>query len=98
VPTYYELRVDADPKPYADGAATVVFIDMRSQKSKRIPEEIRARLERAEADRLPRRPQLAARPGSQQQRDEKQPAEQRQQAEQQRDRHSSFAITWRTTV
>ncbi len=49
VPTYYELRVDADPVPYADGAATVVFIDMKSQKSKRIPPEIRARLERAEA-------------------------------------------------
>ncbi|MEO8719297.1 MAG: acyl-CoA thioesterase [Burkholderiales bacterium] len=49
VPTFYELRVDADPKPYADGAAMVVFIDMKSQKSKRIPEDIRARLERAEA-------------------------------------------------
>ena len=49
VPTYYELRVDEDPVPYADGAAVVVFIDMQSQKSKRIPEGIRARLERAEA-------------------------------------------------
>lgn len=49
VPTTYELRVDADPAPYADGAATVVFIDMKSQKSKRIPPEIRSRLERAEA-------------------------------------------------
>ena len=49
VPTWYELRVDADPEPYADGAAVVVFIDMKSQKSKRIPEDIRARLERAEA-------------------------------------------------
>jgi acyl-CoA thioester hydrolase len=49
VPTTYELRVDADPAPYADGAATVVFIDMKSQKSKRIPPEIRARLEHAEA-------------------------------------------------
>ena len=48
VPTTYELRVDADPEPYADGAAMVVFIDMKSQKSKRIPEEIRTRLERAE--------------------------------------------------
>ncbi|MGH8720377.1 MAG: acyl-CoA thioesterase [Burkholderiales bacterium] len=48
VPTYYELRVDADPEPYADGAAVVVFIDMKSQKSKRIPAQIRARLERAE--------------------------------------------------
>lgn len=49
VPTYYELRVDEDPDPYADGSAVVVFIDMKSQKSKRIPEGIRARLERAEA-------------------------------------------------
>jgi acyl-CoA thioester hydrolase len=49
VPTYYELRVDADPVPYADGAAVVVFIDMQTQKSRRIPEAIRARLERAEA-------------------------------------------------
>ena len=49
VPTTYELRVDADPVPYADGAAVVVFIDMQTQKSRRIPEAIRARLERAEA-------------------------------------------------
>jgi acyl-CoA thioester hydrolase len=49
VPTTYELRVDADPVPYADGAATVVFIDMQSQKSKSIPESIRARLAQAEA-------------------------------------------------
>jgi len=50
VPTFYELRVDADPVPYADGAAVVVFIDMQSQKSKRIPDGIRVRLERAEAE------------------------------------------------
>lgn len=50
VPTFYELRVDDDPVPYADGAAVVVFIDMQSQKSRRIPDEIRARLERAEAE------------------------------------------------
>jgi len=49
VPTFYELRVDDDPVPYADGAATVVFVDMATQKSKRIPDMIRARLERAEA-------------------------------------------------
>jgi acyl-CoA thioester hydrolase len=49
VPTHYELRVDADPVPYADGDAVVVFIDMKTQKSRRIPEEIRARLARAEA-------------------------------------------------
>jgi acyl-CoA thioester hydrolase len=50
VPTFYELRVGDDPAPYADGAAVVVFIDMRSQKSKRIPDGIRTRLERAEAE------------------------------------------------
>jgi acyl-CoA thioester hydrolase len=48
VPTFYELRVDSDPEPYADGAAVVVFIDMKTQRSKRIPPEIRERLERAE--------------------------------------------------
>ena len=47
LPTFYELRMESEL--YADGAATVVFIDMKSQKSKRIPEDIRARLERAEA-------------------------------------------------
>ena len=49
VPTTYELRVEDDPVPYADGAAVVVFIDMKTQRSRRIPEEIRARLERAQA-------------------------------------------------
>jgi acyl-CoA thioester hydrolase len=44
VPTSYELRVDADPVPYADGAAVVVFVDMRSQKPARIPDAIRQRL------------------------------------------------------
>ena len=44
VPTYYELRVDRDPVPYADGAAVVVFIDMKTQKPARIPEDIRNRL------------------------------------------------------
>jgi acyl-CoA thioester hydrolase len=48
VPTTYELRVDADPVPYADGAAVVVFIDAKTQKSRRIPQAIRTRLERAE--------------------------------------------------
>ena len=47
--TSYELRVDDDPVPYADGVATVVFVDMATQKSRRIPDAIRARLERAEA-------------------------------------------------
>lgn len=49
VPTFYELRVEGDSELYADGAAVVVFIDMKSQRSKRIPPEIRERLERAEA-------------------------------------------------
>jgi acyl-CoA thioester hydrolase len=47
VPTFYELRVDADPVPYADGAAVVVFIDMTSQKPTRIPDGIRERLLKA---------------------------------------------------
>jgi acyl-CoA thioester hydrolase len=49
VPTTYELRVEDDPLPYADGAAVVVFIDMKTQKSRRIPQAIRALLEHAEA-------------------------------------------------
>jgi acyl-CoA thioester hydrolase len=44
VPTRYELRVDADPEPYAEGAALVVFVDMKRQKSTRIPEGVRERL------------------------------------------------------
>ena len=44
VPTFYELRVDADPVVYADGAAVVVFVDMKTQKPARIPEGIRQRL------------------------------------------------------
>ena len=47
VPTFYELRVDADPLPYADGAAVVVFIDMKKQKPVRIPDGIRERLLKA---------------------------------------------------
>jgi acyl-CoA thioester hydrolase len=42
--TYYELLVDADPEPYADGAAVVVFVDMQEQKPIRIPESLRKRL------------------------------------------------------
>ena len=49
VPTFYELRVDDDPVPYADGAAVVVFVSMKTQKPVRIPEDIRARLLRAKA-------------------------------------------------
>jgi acyl-CoA thioester hydrolase len=39
VGTFYELRVKE--VLYADGAATVVFIDMKKQKPIRIPESIR---------------------------------------------------------
>jgi len=39
VPTFYELKVDEEL--YADGAATVVFVD-RAQKPLRIPERIRS--------------------------------------------------------
>jgi len=45
MPTYYELRVDADPEPYADGAAVVVFINMKTQRPARIPDGIRNKLE-----------------------------------------------------
>jgi acyl-CoA thioester hydrolase len=48
VGTFYELRVDDDPEPYADGAAVVVFVDMATQKAKRIPEALRVRLAAAE--------------------------------------------------
>jgi len=43
VATFYELAVDGEL--YADGAATVVFVDMARQKPVRIPEAIRARLQ-----------------------------------------------------
>jgi len=49
VPTFYELRVDDDPVPYADGAAVVVFVDMKAQKPVRIPEGIRECLLSAKA-------------------------------------------------
>jgi len=46
VPTFYELRViqgeTRDPVLYADGAATVVFVDPEKQKPMRIPEGIRS--------------------------------------------------------
>jgi acyl-CoA thioester hydrolase len=42
VPTFYELKVDGEL--YADGAATVVFIDMQAQRPVRIPERIRSLL------------------------------------------------------
>jgi len=41
LPTFYELIVDG--QVYADGAATVVFVDMVKQKAVRIPENLRAR-------------------------------------------------------
>ena len=41
--TYYELLLENEI--YADGAAVVVFIDMKTQKAKRIPEEIRSLLQ-----------------------------------------------------
>jgi len=44
VATFYELRVDKDPVPYADGAAVVVFVNMKTQKPARIPDGIRVRL------------------------------------------------------
>ncbi len=43
VPTYYDLVIHGEL--YADGAATVVFVDMERQKPMRIPETIRARLQ-----------------------------------------------------
>jgi acyl-CoA thioester hydrolase len=49
VPTQYELRIDTDPEPYADGAALVVFVDMKQQKPTRIPDDIRQRLLTAKA-------------------------------------------------
>jgi acyl-CoA thioester hydrolase len=39
VPTFYELVIEEEL--YADGAATVVFIDMEKQKPIRIPQNIR---------------------------------------------------------
>ena len=50
VPTFYELRVDDDPVPYADGAAVVVFVDMKQQKAKRIPDGMRERLLNAKVE------------------------------------------------
>src|SRR3954468_18012758 len=43
VATYYELLISGEL--YADGAATVVFIDMARQKPVRIPQTIRERLQ-----------------------------------------------------
>ena len=43
IATFYELTVDE--QLCADGAATVVFIDMQKQKPVRIPEKIREALQ-----------------------------------------------------
>jgi acyl-CoA thioester hydrolase len=43
VPTFYELQVEGTL--YADGAATVVFVDAEKQKPLRIPDDIRALLQ-----------------------------------------------------
>jgi acyl-CoA thioester hydrolase len=45
VATYYELRLDDDPEPYADGAAVVVFVDAQKQKPMRIPDALRERMQ-----------------------------------------------------
>ncbi len=39
VPTFYEMAIEEET--YADGAATVVFVDMHKQKPVRIPQSIR---------------------------------------------------------
>ena len=44
IPTFYEMRVDDDPEPYATGEAVAVFIDSVRNKPLRIPEALRARL------------------------------------------------------
>jgi acyl-CoA thioester hydrolase len=43
VPTFYELHVNE--QLYADGAATVVFVDAEKQKPLRIPDDIRKLLQ-----------------------------------------------------
>jgi acyl-CoA thioester hydrolase len=49
VPTFYELHLEGDRHLYAEGAAVVVFVDMKQQKPVRIPEGIRERLREAGA-------------------------------------------------
>jgi len=44
VPTFYEMHLEGDRHLYADGAATVVFIDLAKQKPMRIPDAMRERL------------------------------------------------------
>jgi acyl-CoA thioesterase FadM len=47
----YEMHVEGDRHLYADGAATVVFIDLAKQKPRRIPDTMRERLLNATAAR-----------------------------------------------
>jgi len=47
VPTFYEMHLEGDERLYADGAATVVFIDLAKQKPIRIPDPVRERLRNA---------------------------------------------------
>lgn len=42
VMTWYELLVDGDDRVYAEGAAKVVWMDMRTGKSQPMPEFVRA--------------------------------------------------------
>jgi acyl-CoA thioester hydrolase len=44
VPTMYELHIEGDRHLYAEGSATVVFIDLAKQKPRRIPDTVRERL------------------------------------------------------
>jgi acyl-CoA thioester hydrolase len=50
VPTFYELRLEGERHLYADGAATVVFLDRAKQRPIRIPEAMREQLLRARVD------------------------------------------------
>ena len=45
IPSYYEIRVQADERLYAAGAAKMVWTDVASGKSVSIPDDLRARLE-----------------------------------------------------
>jgi acyl-CoA thioester hydrolase len=49
IPTFYEMRIDDDPIPYADGSAVVVCIDTVRNKAVRIPQGLRAKLMAAQA-------------------------------------------------
>jgi acyl-CoA thioester hydrolase len=49
--TMYEMHIEGDRHLYADGSATVVFIDLAKQKPRRIPDTVRERLLHATATR-----------------------------------------------